>query len=79
MRLSQCEAFVGRQRGPDFIPFEAQHSRKRIRHADIIVDDENARGFCRAGRHGTLWWATETAVKTDTVPQASALIGGRSP
>src|SRR5688572_11115263 len=42
MGLRELKPFVRRQRRPHFVALETKHSRKRIRHADIVIDDQDA-------------------------------------
>ena len=42
VRLGERQPFVGRQRRPDLVAFEPQHSGKRVGDADVVIDDQDA-------------------------------------
>src|SRR3989440_6398233 len=44
MRLRETQPFVGREGRPHLIAFQTKHSRKSVRDADVVIDNEHSRG-----------------------------------
>jgi hypothetical protein len=44
MGLGKGEAFIGGKGRPDFVPLQTKHPRKRVRDADVVVDNEDTSG-----------------------------------
>ena len=42
MCLCERQPFVGRQSRPDLVPFEPEHSGKRVGDTDVVIDDKDA-------------------------------------
>src|SRR6185503_3027905 len=50
VRLREAQPFVGGQGRPDLVALETKHSRKRVRDADVIIDNEHTRSTFGLGR-----------------------------
>ena len=62
--LGQRQPFVGRQRRPHLVAFQAKHSRKRVGDADVVVDDQDTSDavVIAARGHGPLWGPARSRV-----------------
>ena len=65
VRLGEIEPLIRRLRGPDLVPFKPKHPRKRVGHAHVVIDDEDAcdAGFRLFGGHRPIVGFTGQGVK----------------